>query len=111
MKSKKQKLNCSIDLSSLEYWSGVNVSLPANDIYVLVIDYPFEKPGHFDIKTGKNGMGLIEILVCIRKAYNKQYIAADKDPENNYWHGPDDLCIVHISVDHNKKIIILDVDS
>lgn len=104
---KTQSVNCDIRVDALEFWKGEDFYLPGNRTYTLVIDYPFNKPGEFKIKT-KKGMGLIGLCKHIAKSYAKQYKAAEKDDENGYWHGIEDLVIEGIRVNHQSKKIRLD---
>jgi len=105
----KQNIKCDARVSSLEnYWRG-EVSLPANQNYILIIDYPFDKEGRFEIDT-EDGMGLAEILKQIGKCYKKQYANVKKDG-NGYWHAIDDLILEGFTVDHIKKVIKLSVGS
>lgn len=107
----KQSIDCNIRVDDLEFWKGKEFHLLPNSDYILIIDYPFYKHGEFKVKTNKNGMGLIQLLSHIRKAYDKQYISAETDPENGYWHAIEDLLIEGIDVDHTKKTIKLCVGS
>lgn len=107
---KTERINCNVRVEELEYWGSGDLSLPANQTYTLVVDYPFSIPGHFPIKTGK-GMGLSGLFKEIYKAYIKQYVNAEKQDDNGYWHGIEDLAIQGIRVNHKKKEITLDVGS
>jgi hypothetical protein len=85
-------------------WKG-NITLPANKIYQLIIEYPFNQIIVNPIKTGKNGMGLLQLLKKIGQIYDDVY-------ENAYsFHNIDDLYLEGITVDHKKKTIKLDVGS
>jgi len=112
MKNKiiNQKMNCDIRLTSIEYWKGKNILIPKNSTYSLTIDYPFSIPGIFKLQT-KKSVGLIELLKFIHKCYEKQYKIADKDEDNSYWHGIEDLVIEGININHKTKKITLYIGS
>ena len=108
----KQSITIHIPIYYLNsIWKGDFKPLPANQIYNLVIDYPFggERKHIFPIKTGKNGLGLIAILSKIGKSYNKIY----ENPEENgvFGHDITDLNLSGIKVNHKSKKITIDVDS
>lgn len=107
----KQSINCNVNIWSLEYWKGEDLSLLPNTTYSLLINYPFNKPANYPIKTGKNGLGLFGLLVKIGKAYDKKYASAKKDAGDGYWHAIEDLVIEGITVDHDQKTIQLNVGS
>lgn len=106
-----QSVTCFIPITNLEAKWGGEFLLPPNSVYTLIIDYPFDIPGKFPIKTGKNGMNFIQLMPKIFKAYQQQYRNADNDNRNGYWHGIDDLSLGGVRVNHNKKEITLGVDS
>jgi hypothetical protein len=110
-KSITKYIKMDIKVSNLSYWSNKDVHLKSNSSYTLIIDYPFEKPGTFKVKTGARGMGTAGLLHIIGKSYIKQYANAEKDDEQGYWHGIGDLVIEGIKVNHKKKLITLDVGS
>lgn len=105
-----QSIRCNIRVEEATYWGGKDFWLPANRTYTLVVDYPFNKEARYEIKT-KKGMGLLGLIGQIRKAYDRKYRAAEKDDDDGYWHGIEDLVIEGISVNHKRKIIRLDVGS
>ena len=104
--SKKESVNCNFHVDSLEYLKGGDLHLKPNQKYTLVIDYPFDTPGRFTVKTGKKGMGVSGLLPHIYRAYVKYY-------EVGNWYGHDigDLVIEGIYVDHTKKLITLGMGS
>ena len=102
-------MDCNIRIADIGKQT-VDVYLPANKTYTIEIDYPFDEPGYFDIKTN-SGMGFANLLTHIRKAYDKQYAAAKKSKTNGYWHGMEDLYLEGINVDHKTKKITLDIGS
>jgi hypothetical protein len=114
MKIKKtkttQSIRCDIPVDYGQYWGGDDFWLPENEIYTLVIDYPFHKEARYDIKT-KKGMGLAGLIKQIYKCYIKKYKSAEKDDNDGYWHGIGDLVIEGIQVNHKSKIIRLSVGS
>jgi hypothetical protein len=108
----KSKINLDIQLTTCQYWGrDSDVNLLPNETYTLLIDYPFNKPGYYKIKTGKTGMGIGGLLGKIYDCYIKQYDAAKTDKEQGYWHGIGDLAIEGIEVDHTRKEIKLSVGS
>lgn len=104
-----QTVKVDIKVENIQHWDGNEFYLPPNEIYSLVIDYPFDRERIYQIKTGK-GMGLVRLFKHIGKAYDKAYADADKG-NNGYWHGIEDLIIEGISVNHTKKKITLSVGS
>lgn len=110
MKTNTQSINCDIPVSNGEYFNGKDLWLPGNRTYTLVIDYPFSKAAEYEIKT-KKGMGLAGLMKQIYKCYIRKYRAAERDDDDGYWHGIDDLVIEGIRVNHKKKTIRLDVGS
>ena len=103
-----QKVNCYIAVSNLKDCKG-DVHLPPNETYELLINYPLTTSLKYPIETGKEGMGLAPLFREIGKAYQKAY---DDSDEYGIWgHDMGDLILASISVDHNKKIITLGVDS
>jgi len=122
-KTNKQSVNIHVPMTMISYsWEG-NISLPPNETYVLHVDYPLRKPAKFDIKTGKNGMGVIELINTIGKIYDKMYevddkedlLSDDEDFEGYTYdicgHSIDDLSLSGIDVNHDKKKITISVDS
>jgi hypothetical protein len=107
---KTQSIRCDIPVSYGEYFNGKDFWLPGNRVYTLIIDYPFSKPAEFEIKT-KKGMGLAGLMKRIYKCYIKKYRAAERDDDDGYWHGIDDLVIEGVRVNHRTKTIRLDVGS
>jgi hypothetical protein len=106
---KTQSVRCNFRVAEVEYWENRGFNLPANQTYVLTIDYPFDQPGDYPINTGK-GMGVLELLPHIYQAYKYQYQNAKKTG-NGYWHGIGDLFIEGIKVNHQIKQITLEVGS
>lgn len=105
-----QSINCDIPVTNGEYFNGKDFWLPGNRVYTLVIDYPFTIEAEYQIKT-KKGMGLAGLMKQIYKCYVRKYKAADRDDDDGYWHGIEDLVIEGIRVNHKKKTIRLDVGS
>lgn len=110
MKTIRQSIRCDIKVDAIEYWKGKDFWLPARRAYTLIIDYPFNKEGRFQIKTGK-GMGLLGLMARVYKAYKTMYRRAEKDDEQGYWHGIEDLVVEGITVNHKTKVIRLDIGS
>lgn len=118
-KANKQSADVHVPVTMISYsWKG-NISLPRNKIYTLFIKYPLSNPAKFDIKTGKNGMGIIELIGAIGKVYKKIYEIDDLEEKSNndnftygvWGHDIGDLNLSGINVDHVKKQITIDVDS
>jgi hypothetical protein len=104
-----QTVQTSLKVEDIQYWGSGDFQLPPNEIYTLVIDYPFDCERRYQIKTGK-GMGLAGVFKHIGKAYEKTYADANKG-NNGYWHGIEDLHLEEIKVNHKKKLITLSVGS
>ncbi len=109
----RQSITVHIPVTMLaSLWKGDFRKLPANKIYELIIDYPLYKPAVYKIKTGKNGMGLVQLLGRIGKLYQKTY---DREDDTGIYeihgHDIDDLNLSGICVDHKSKKITLSVDS
>ena len=111
MKNNKiENCNLHVPISMLgENWKGSFNKLLPNKTYKVVIDYPVEYPLSFDIKSGKNGMGMVALLNKIGKLYEKIYLNEDKYRVCN--HDIDDLNLSGLKVNHEKLIINLYVDS
>lgn len=105
-----QSIHCDIPVTNGEYFNGKDIWLPGNRVYTLIIDYPFSKEARYDIKT-KKGMGLAGLMKQIYKCYIRKYNAAEKDDDDGYWHGIEDLVIEGVRVNHKTKTIRLDVGS
>lgn len=108
MKTNTQSINCDIPVSNGEFFNGKDLWLPGNRTYTLIIDYPFSKVAEYEIKT-KKGMGLAGLMKQIFKCYIRKYRDAERDDDDSYWHGIDDLVIEGIRVNHKRKTIRLDV--
>lgn len=106
-----EKVSCSFEVSRLEYQDGKDFYIKPGEKYELLIDYPFGIPKKFPVKSPSTGLTLARLLPFIRKAYTKMYADADKDDDQSYWHGVEDLAIEGITVDHKKKLITLEVGS
>lgn len=104
-----QTVKTNLKVEDIHYWGTGDFRLPANKVYTLVIDYPFESERRYQIKTG-GGMGLVNLFKHIGSAYNRTYADADKG-NNGYWHAVEDLYIEEIKVNHKKKLITLSVGS
>ena len=104
------KTSCHVNISE---WTKIkNINLSPNQIYTLIIDYPFgwnDRGYDFRIKTGPNGKTTVDIINEIVKAYNKIY--EDPDKYGVFGHGIEDLNLSEISVNHARKIIKIGVDS
>jgi hypothetical protein len=109
-KSNTQSIKCDIPVDQGQYWDGKDFWLPGNRTYTLVIDYPFNKEARYDIKT-KKGMGLAGLVKQIYRCYIRKYSAVERDDNDGYWHGIEDLVIEGIRVDHKSKIIRLSIGS
>lgn len=107
---KTQSINCNIPVDQGQYWDGRDFWLPGNRAYTLVIDYPFSKEALYKIQT-KKGMGLSGLVKQIYKSFVRKYKVADKSDDDGYYHGIGDLVIEGIRVNHQKKIIRLDIGS
>jgi|ERR1019366_4700639 hypothetical protein len=109
MKKKSQHIKCDVQVEMLRCWRNDLQTLPPNQTFELIIDYPVSNPATYKLHTGKSGMGLCRLLKEIGKAYEKVYAAEDK---YGVWgHFITDLAIEGISVDFKKKKIRLDVGS
>jgi hypothetical protein len=103
----KKTVSLSVRVDDLLDISG-DISLPKNDTFTLIIDYPLDEEAKFKINTGKglSGLGLMKI---IGKKYDEVYRNADK---YGIWgHEMSDLVLCGIDVDYDKKTIRLGVDS
>jgi len=111
----KQSLTVFIPVTNLSaIWKGDFNRLPANSTYQLIIDYPLTHPVTYNIKTGKNGMGLISLLSKIGKLYEKTYQDDDDSDgeKHGIWgHDIGDLSLEGIDINHNRKTITLAVGS
>ena len=119
--AKKQTANCNIEIDTWDF-SGSELFLPPNEIYVLKIDYPLSCAVEINIKTGKKGLGFAGIINKIVKSYKEIYkeeedwdsLHGDCDYDSPYGiglHGIGDLAISGICVDHKKKNINLYISS
>jgi len=108
----KQEVTCFIHSDEWSaIWRGDSIKLKPNSTYQLIIDYPFNTPTSFPIKTGKKGLGFLDLIPKIGKAYEEKYNQAEEDDAACYWHGIEDLSLGGIYVNHKTKIITLGVDS
>ena len=103
----KKDISCSVHMSSWDLYTEDFV-LPAEETFKLFIDYPCDKT-EFQIKTGKKGLGLAGLVTAIVKNYSKIY--EDPDKYNVWGHDMGDLYLSGISINFDKKIITIDVDS
>ena len=108
-KKTKERIKTNIHITDIEYWPNQDILLPANKVYTLIIDYPFDDEGKFTIKTGK-GLGFVGLVKRIFSCYEKQYANAEKS-NNGYWHGIGDLYLEGIDLNHKDKTIRLSVGS
>jgi hypothetical protein len=109
-KKTKQSITIFIPVSNLEgIWKGDFEKLPTNQTFDLIINYPLDREYHFVIKTGKKGMGLIDLLRKIGKVYNKIYF--DPDKYGVWGHDIHDLQLEGINVDFKTKKITIEVGS
>ena len=109
-KAIKHNINCDVKVSGIEYWKGEDFLIPKNSTYQLIIDYPFNKAGVFELKTTEP-IGMMGLIKFIGKCYIKQYKNAETDDDNGYWHGIEDLVIEGININHKTKKIELFVGS
>ena len=107
----KVKCVCDIKIDDYSIWKGDNVELLPNKTYELKIDYPFNFPSSFKIKSGKSGLSFFKLVSKIKEAYRKKYDLADRDEDDGYWHGIEDLVIEGIYVDHKSCRITLAIGS
>ncbi len=117
----KQSITVFIPVTNLDgIWKGDFDKLPPNETYDLIIDYPLAVAARYKIKTGKNGMGFLQLLGRIGKLYQKTYDVEDEaistSPSGHGCYGIcghdiSDLSLEGINIDHKKKQITLDVGS
>jgi hypothetical protein len=86
-----------------------NISLPPNSVYTLLIDYPVESSVGFPVNSGKNGMDTINLLSLIGDAYEKIY--ASPNYFGVWGHAIGSLVLESVYVNHDKKLITLEVGS
>lgn len=116
-RTKKQSVTCNYHVETItDSTIRGDVFLRPNTTYMLTIDYPLSNPAVIAIRSGKNGMGTNVLLGKICKAYAKVYAREDNflgdDPPYGIWgHALGDLVIEGIYVNHEKKIIRIDVGS
>ena len=110
---KNQNVKLSIPMTAVSSFKGHFENLPPNEIYTLLIDYPYmDNYPSFKIKTGKNGLGFIELIAKIGDIYSKIY--DDEDTDGRYGifgHDIDDLAIEGIHINSKNKTIKLSIGS
>ncbi len=102
-----KRAKCNIPMCTLPgYTSGL--SLPPNDEFIIIADYPLEKAFNFKISTN-DGMDLLEIYNCIGRIYKEIY----KDPDKyGVWgHDRNDLFLESVTIDYDKKTIMVGMGS
>jgi len=108
----KNNIYVNIQISDIDdYWKSngnIGTCLLPNKIYTLIIDYPLDKPTIFDIKTGKKGISVINLIGKIGKLYRKVYA---EEADKIWGHRIEDLCLEHIEIDNKKLTIKLGVGS
>lgn len=109
--NKTETISIDVQVTNLVdgFWRGRFSKLPPNRTYELIIDYPLSNPAKYRIKTGINGLSLVQLLKRIGNAYRKVY---DKEDFYGVWgHYITDLAIEGISINHKTKKIRLNVGS
>lgn len=110
VKANKESVNIFIPITSLGATvKGKFSGLKPNKVYELQIDYPLDKVYVFEIKTGKGGVALIELLAKIGEIYKHIY---DNEEKYGIWgHSIDDLCLEGIYINHTTRKIAIDIGS
>ena len=104
----KQSIKCYVPVGCGKDYSG-DLFLPPNDKYILEIDYPLDSVAKFEILTGENGIGSLNLISKICKFYENIYKDAEK---YGIWgHDIFDLQLCQINIDHKTKQITIGVDS
>ncbi len=106
---KKQALSMCVSVPDAHRFGFVDVVLPPDQEYSIIIDYPLRKPATFKVKTGKRGMGTSALIRKVGQLYNKVY--ANEAKHGVWGHEMQDLILSGIVVDHVRKLIQLSVDS
>lgn len=106
----KQSVSLYVPIYALsKSWKGTFNKLPPNKTYTLIIGYPLNNPAKIEVKTGKTGMGVANLLAKIGESYRNVYDNAERF---GIWgHDIDDLILSGVNVNHKTKMITLDVDS
>jgi hypothetical protein len=108
MMKKNEFMRCDILVTNSFCFKG-KITLPSNQTYKLIIDYPVSLTYVKNIKTGKTGKDSVDIIRAIGVAYTHVY--NDTEKYGIWGHDMDDLVIEGIKVNHTKKIIELLIGS
>ena len=104
----KQHIDCNFRIDAEEGIIG-NIRLKPNTDYKLIIDYPLSCKAEFIIKCDGKGLDLQGL---VKKIINSYYEIYENEKKYGIWgHDIVDLYLEGITVDHSKKIIILDMGS
>lgn len=101
-------IKCFIPMCNLPGFTS-GVSLPPNEKFTIIVDYPLEKDFKFEINTSSKGMDSVGLYNCIGRIYKKIYKNPDK--YGVFGHDIEDLSLESITINFNKRTITLGVGS